>query len=75
MTDRPNPGSDAAIALGCTCPIYDNAHGIGYMGVPGNFVFTARCPVHDPDGGMLRAIKEWQRNQIDLTLPHSEDDA
>lgn len=23
----PNPGSDAAIKMGCTCPVLDNAHG------------------------------------------------
>lgn len=44
----PNPGSDAAIALGCTCAVLDNAHGRGYMGRPGVFVFTCGCPVHDP---------------------------
>lgn len=26
------PGSDEAIAAGCTCPVLDNAHGKGYMG-------------------------------------------
>ena len=27
-----NPGSDEAIAAGCTCPVIDNGHGRGYMG-------------------------------------------
>lgn len=42
----PNPGSQAAVELGCVCPILDNAHGMGYMGVPGAFVYDGNCPVH-----------------------------
>jgi hypothetical protein len=45
-TDLPNPGSDEAIAAGCTCPILDNAHGAGYLGQAGVFVFTQGCLVH-----------------------------
>lgn len=30
MTDNtPKPGSDAAIAAGCNCPVIDNHHGAG----------------------------------------------
>lgn len=47
--DLPKPGSDAAIKAGCMCPVLDNAHGIGYMGVPGNWVYTMGCPFHDPE--------------------------
>jgi hypothetical protein len=49
--DTPSPGSDAAIAKGCTCPVSDNAHGKGYMGHDNIFVYTAGCPVHP--------IKPW----------------
>jgi len=48
----PNPGSDAAIALGCTCPVLDNAHGKGYLGGVKNekghlvFVISGGCPLH-----------------------------
>lgn len=44
MTDekRPNPGSEAAYAIGCRCPILDNAHGRG----DGPFWIRADCPVH-----------------------------
>lgn len=42
----PPPGSDAAIQQGCTCPIMDNAHGRGYMGVSGVYVFSGDCPLH-----------------------------
>jgi hypothetical protein len=42
----PNPGSQAAIRLGCTCPILDNAHGFGYMGMRDMFVYSGDCPVH-----------------------------
>lgn len=27
MTNQPNPGSDQAVAQGCTCPVFDNNHG------------------------------------------------
>ena len=53
--DRPNPGSTEAIAIGCTCPVMDNAHGRGYMGgmkdEHGNtlFVYALDCPVHGRD--------------------------
>ena len=41
----PNPGSDAAIALGCTCPVLDNNHG---RGCNGEFWRMDGCPVHCP---------------------------
>lgn len=44
----PNPGSDEAIAKGCssseledTCPVLDNAHGKGYLGG-----VREDCPLH-----------------------------
>lgn len=42
----PNPGSNEAIKAGCTCAVLDNAHGTGYMGQAGVFVYTSGCPVH-----------------------------
>jgi hypothetical protein len=47
----PNPGSDEAIADGCTCPIIDNAHGAGFPlranGEPSiGFYMNADCPLH-----------------------------
>jgi hypothetical protein len=42
----PNPGSDAAIVAGCTCPVIDNAYGRGDG--CGNFWYTDGCPVHAP---------------------------
>ena len=47
-----NPGSDEAIASGCTCPVMDNGHGRGYLGgvtdEQGQTVFVIRldCPLH-----------------------------
>ena len=41
-----NPGSDEAIAAGCICAVLDNAHGFGYLGVPGRWIYTVGCPVH-----------------------------
>lgn len=53
MTDTPNPGSPAAVKLGCTCPRMDNAHGRGYLGGVKDpktgetlFVISGSCPIH-----------------------------
>jgi hypothetical protein len=44
LMDKPNPGSDEAIAAGCTCPVLDNSHDRG----KGPFTLTEGCPIHDP---------------------------
>lgn len=41
-----NPGSDEAIDAGCKCPVLDNAHGKGYMGIDGKFAVLDDCPLH-----------------------------
>jgi hypothetical protein len=44
-----NPGSAEAVALGCTCPVLDNAHGAGYMrrGTDAPvFIFSGACSLH-----------------------------
>ena len=47
-----NPGSDEAIAAGCTCPVIDNGHGRGCMGGVTDdkgqtvFVISGGCPLH-----------------------------
>ena len=45
---KPNPGSDAAIDRGCTCPVMDNAHGRGAHGEAGVFWWDMACPLHYP---------------------------
>lgn len=47
LRDTPNPGSDAAVAAGCTCPVLDNGHGLGAWGSPGLFWMARSCPVHE----------------------------
>lgn len=42
---KPNPGSNEALDLGCTCPVLDNGHGQGYF-ISDCFVISADCPVH-----------------------------
>lgn len=48
----PNPGSEEAISIGCTCPVMDNGYGRGYLGgvqdETGQTVFVTNdnCPVH-----------------------------
>ena len=65
--DTPSPGSDAAIKQGCTCPVLDNAHGRGYMGVPGIYAYSGDCPLH--------AVKpqEWTpQDELDRSKHRSE---
>ena len=52
----PNPGSDAAVAMGCKCHILDNHHGKGFpwTGEDGSrdkpkFWINTDCPIHNPD--------------------------
>ena len=40
----PNPGSDEAITLGCTCPVIDNRRGLGVM--RDTFWIDGDCPLH-----------------------------
>ena len=52
----PAPGSDAAVAAGCTCPLLDNAHGAGCgSGEDGTTLYwrTAGCPLHDAGGAVV----------------------
>lgn len=44
----PNPGSPDATALGCTCPVLDNAFGAGAWGTSTLFWRTVGCPLHAP---------------------------
>lgn len=52
-----NPGSDKAIAAGCTCPVLDNAHGKGLQGWPDSkrseaaFWISDDCPLHGEGTG------------------------
>jgi len=46
LTEMPNPGSDDAVDLGCTCPILDNGHGKGSAWGEGVFWYSVDCPVH-----------------------------
>lgn len=39
------PGSDAAIAAGCNCPVMDNTRGQGWYG-SGMFIMRDDCPIH-----------------------------
>lgn len=58
----PPPGHDAAIDLGCECPVMDNEHGRGYFGGPGErfgWVRSMDCPVH-PYGSVWATFSEWE---------------
>jgi len=45
----PKPGSMAAIAKGCTCPVIDNHYGDGFPmdGIP-TWQVLLGCPIHNP---------------------------
>lgn len=48
--DPPYPGSDAAIAAGCTCPVLDNGHGnVGLARDRGGWIIVVGCPLHSGD--------------------------
>ena len=51
MADTPPPGSPEAVALGCRCPVLDNAHGRGHFGDGERFGWwvIADCPLHGGD--------------------------
>jgi hypothetical protein len=46
LSDPPNLGSKEAQNMGCLCPVLDNAHGKGYMGMKDVFVYRQDCPLH-----------------------------
>lgn len=49
VNNAPPPGSDEAIAAGCTCPVLDNGHGRGaQQDENGEWQFWTRgdCPLH-----------------------------
>jgi hypothetical protein len=49
VTNNPTPGSDEAIAQGCTCPVLDNGRGRGAYQIGGKWMhwIAFGCPVHD----------------------------
>lgn len=40
------PGSNEALDAGCICPVLDNAHGAGYLGLGKVWVMRTDCPLH-----------------------------
>lgn len=55
--DTPNPGSPAAQARGCTCPVMSNGHGRGAYGDGERYGwwYSAGCPLHRPATGQEEA--------------------
>lgn len=48
---KPNPGSNEALILNCSCPVLDNAHGRGVRPIDGKpqFWIDGGCPLHGLD--------------------------
>jgi hypothetical protein len=51
VPQRPNPGSDEALAQGCKCAVLDNNHGRQAPWPPDGWWITEGCPVHAPVRG------------------------
>jgi hypothetical protein len=63
----PNPGSDEAIAAGCTCPVMDNGHGAGYgwaIGYTRAFWITEDCPLHGSQSAIEAGIPAHHQSAI-----------
>ena len=64
MTPRivANPGSDAAIELGCSCAVIDNARGRGAGLLDGQplFYITVGCSLHCPTDEHGRPLADAQ---------------
>ena len=63
-----NPGSDAAILAGCTCPVMDNGYGRGaWTNDKGDAVFwyNGDCPLHGgrPASGS-RPLTQDEENSV-----------
>ena len=54
----PNPGSDEALEMGCTCVVLDNNHGRGVVRYGGEvmFVYNMDCPLHGRNCNCLDKI-------------------
>lgn len=59
----PNPGSDEAIKMGCTCPVLDNAHGNGARGDP-NFWISEDCPIHGKYTNVNKNVKIGDPDEV-----------
>lgn len=70
---RPTPGSEEARAKGCRCPVLDNEHGRGYLGlgVKGIYVVVQGCPLHDPNRLVGEAPVVEERPQEAQEEPHA----
>ena len=50
LVEEPYPGSDDAVAAGCTCPVDDNDAGVGWRLPDGSVTWDVKlaCPLHGP---------------------------
>jgi hypothetical protein len=54
---KPNPGSDEALSMGCICPVLDNGHGRMPPYPPSGWWVTEGCPLHAPTEPRVRRIE------------------
>ncbi len=57
----PNPASDEAFKLGCTCSLISNRYGEGVLNKKGepSFFITEGCPVHSPNKKKTASVKPY----------------
>ena len=61
---KPNPGSEEAIDMGCTCPVLDNCHGKGFpFEGRTEFWYSSGCPVHMDDFDTARETDNLPRDE------------
>ena len=46
---KPNPGTQEALNMGCTCPVIDNHYGKGYFGDGESYIYIEDCPIHNEE--------------------------
>lgn len=70
----PSPGSDAALKLGCKCPVLDNGHGrgCGWVGEDGTELFWQSdiCPIHGHKESEVAKKKVEPERKIDTVYAY-----
>jgi len=81
MSTTPNPGSEAALKLGCRCPVFDNNHGKwppfpAGEDRPEGWYLSVMCPVHAtyaPAHGKLRTLWEAEPERMPRWLQETDE--
>ena len=61
----PNPGSDAALEIGCICSVDSNNHGTAYQRKEKEFLINRDCPLHGSPINKDQALSEESKPSFD----------